>query len=143
MSDSDVISVSLATDSDETQSDLTGVGRTLGNVLSRVGRIITPTSSKEKTGGRSTSPGRPTRKSTAVISMTRSSDTQSNLRGPGRTLDTFVSAAGRGLSDAINRAAERSGWGPNNLVRDILEAEEARDVQRRKKLCSDLLAYVK
>lgn len=61
-----------------------------------------------------------TRSETQQTSSTNS--TASGLPGPGRTVDVFLSAAGRRLEQILSAAAERMG-GPEALVADMLTGE--------------------
>ena len=61
---------------------------------------------------------------TAVTASTNS--TASDIPGPGRTVDAFLSAAGRGLERFLARAAEQWSGGPNVLVARMLLLQAGR-----------------
>ena len=60
----------------------------------------------------------PSRYTVSLLSRTNS--TVSNITGAGRFVGSLLSAAARRIEPALNRAAERLGFGPIPLVRRLL-----------------------
>lgn len=52
--------------------------------------------------------------------LSRTDSTVSGIPGPGRTLDRMLSAGGRRLEPALNRAADLLGYGPGAVVRRMI-----------------------